>query len=419
MTSRRQFRSTPALLARRGVLLSGPALLLAGCGLLPGGDDAAPTDGTTAEDADDAAAEGSVEDAADDVDDAQAVEDADEQAPGAASTQAVLDITVVEVEDEIVAGGLMQRLEGSETLRHPFAEVTVTSTALLDSLTAEQYTALTGEEVPPADGTGEDGDEPVPATTLLPGTMKKFLLAAWESTDAQWVPEPRSGPSTTLHIAYGGNDDIRVTSVQSGDTERSGIVLAVVDATPDPRAATLRASIEDGAQDISLVDGSIVSTVAPRLYTGDYAVEVSDAGVFETEIEDEYGTAPMQVRGTVESALLTSFLYPDSTATWGGMLKWADEDEVFVVVQLDWEKNYSSNITELGEVVLELPDGTELTPEQDPVRIFSHHGSHTATFTVPAHLETATVRITPRYQKALDSDFDETHDPLTATLTFT
>src|SRR5699024_11868636 len=100
------------------------------------GDDAAPTDGTTAEDADDAAAEGSVEDAADDVDDAQAVEDADEQAPGAASTQAVLDITVVEVEDEIVAGGLMQRLEGSETLRHPFAEVTVTSTALLDSLTA-------------------------------------------------------------------------------------------------------------------------------------------------------------------------------------------------------------------------------------------------------------------------------------------
>src|SRR5699024_12070587 len=50
MTSRRQFRSTPALLARRGVLLSGPALLLAGCGLLPGGDDAAPTDGTTAED---------------------------------------------------------------------------------------------------------------------------------------------------------------------------------------------------------------------------------------------------------------------------------------------------------------------------------------------------------------------------------
>ena len=401
MTSRRP----SATLARRGVLLSGPALLLAGCGLLPsgGGSDAAP-------DADDTDGDGGSRPA--DGADGDGTTDQDAADP---ATSATLDITVLEVTDEVVAGGMMQRLETSETLVHPFARATVTATALLDSLTAEQYTALTGEEAPPPDGADPVGEDSA-ASTLLPGELKKFLLASWESTDSEWAPPPSLG-LTTLQIAHGGNDEIRLDSVEEGDAERSGIVLAVVDASPDPAAVTLRAEIEGGVQEISLVDGSIVATAAPGLYTRELEAEVSDAEVFEADVLDGFADDTQHVRGTVGSAFLTPFIW-SSSLTWGGNLGWAAEDEIYVVVELDWEKNYSANVTELGEIVLVLPDGTELSPAQDEKYIYEHHRDNIATFTMPVHTESATVRITPRFERAVGSDDDQTYDPITATLTF-
>src|SRR5699024_6400885 len=131
--------------------------------------------------------------------------------PGTAAT---LEFDVIEVADEITAGNLMSRVEDSETMLHPFAQATVVASTLLESLTAEQYTALTGEEAPPADG-GEEGGgevedgEAQPATTLLPGEMKRFLLTAWESTDPDWTPTP-SHLSTELHITHAGNEAIRL-----------------------------------------------------------------------------------------------------------------------------------------------------------------------------------------------------------------
>ena len=393
MTSRRP-SLTRSSVARRGVLLGSPALLLAGCGLLPSG------------------AEAEAPEAADDGT-ADAPERAEESAADPA-TSAVLDLTAVEVEDEVVAGGLMKRLETTETLLHPHAAISVTATALLDSLTAEQYTALTGEDAPLPEGADPSDDGP-PATTLLPGEMKAFLLASWESTDPKWRPTT-SSDLTSLHIAHGGNDEIYLDFVEKGDRERSGTVLAIVDASPDPSAVTVRAVIDDGAQDISLIDGSIVATIAPRLYTGSLDVEVSEAGVFEADIRDGFGAETMHVRGTVDSAFLTPFI-SHSGLTWGGYLGWTAEDEIYAVVQLDWEKDYSANVTELGEIVLVLPDGTEVTPVQEERYIFDHHADNVATFVMPARTETATVRITPRFQMALDDDFDETHDPITARLT--
>ncbi|MDN5901505.1 MAG: hypothetical protein L0H74_15750, partial [Brachybacterium sp.] len=172
MTPRRLILAPPAALARRGVLLAGPALLLAGCGLLPtgGADESSPDTGA-------GDAEGGAGDA----------EVGSEEPAADPATSATLDLTTVEVTDEVVAGGLMQRLEGSATLIQPYAQVTVTATTLLDSLTAEQFTALTGEEAPLPDGADPFGDES-PATTLLPGELKKFLLTSWESTDPDWAP---------------------------------------------------------------------------------------------------------------------------------------------------------------------------------------------------------------------------------------
>lgn len=395
MTSRRLLRPAPDALARRGLLLAGPALLLAGCGLLPSGsgDEAPQADGDGADAGDGGESE---ETAAD------------------PSTSATLDFTALEATDETVAGGLMKALKDSETLLHPHAAITVRATALLPSLTAEQYTAMTGEEAPLPDAGDPEGDG-APATTVLPGELKAFLLAAWESTDPEWQPAV-SPAQTSLAIAHEGNDDIHLDSVREGDAQRSGIVLAIVDASPDPADATVRAEIDDGVQEISLVDGSIAATVAPRLYSGPLTVEVSEAEVFEADIRDGFASDTMHVRGTVKSAFLTPFI-SDPGLTWGGFVGWAPEDEIHVVVQLDWEKNYSANVTELGEIVLVLPDGTELTPEQDATYIFDHHADNVATFTMPASTETATVRITPRFQMALDDDFDETHDPITATLT--
>lgn len=397
MTSRCVPRPTAATPARRGLLLAGPALLLAGCGLLPSAEE-------------DQLPQGGGEDA-ERSGEAQTSEDSAPDRP----TTATLDLTVVEVADKIVAGGLMSRLEGSETLIHPYAQATVVATVLLDSLTAEQYTALTGKEAPPAEGGQETGEE-LPATTLLPGEMKRFLLTAWESTDPRWAPAP--DPSyTALDITHGGNQQIRLDSPSEGDAERSGTVLAIVDATPDPGAVALRAEMGGGVQELSLIDGSLLTTPAPRMYEGGLDVQVSDATILDTEISDGFGQDVMTLHGTIEEAYLSPFV--DTSLQYGGDLGWADEDEIHLVVPLVWDRDYSSNVEELTEVVLVQPDGTELRPAQDQARMFgSAHRQPVATFTVPASLETATVKVMPRFGKVLDEDFEQVEDPVTATLSF-
>lgn len=400
MTPRRLTLAPPADLARRGVLLAGPALLLAGCGLLPtGGADESSQD-TGAGDA-----ESGSED----------VKDGSEEPAADPATSATLDLTTVEVTDEVVAGGLMQRMETSETLIQPYAQVTVTATTLLDSLTAEQFTALTGEEAPLPDG-ADRFDELPAATTLLPGELKKFLLTSWESTDPDWTPAPQH-VLTELHITHLRNNDIRLDSADEGDAERRGTVLAIVDASPAADAVTLRAEIGDGVQEISLVDGTIVATPAPRMYSGGLEVQVSEADSIDTKVPDGFGKDYMSLHGTVEEAYLSPFV--KASLGYGGNLGWAREDEIHLVVPLIWDRDFSANVKEHTEVVLELPDGTELRPAQDQSTMFgSSHRQPIATFTIPAALDTATVKIMPRFGQVLDRDFEQVEEPVTATLTF-
>ena len=391
MTPRRSLPRSASVLARRGVLLSGPALLLAGCGLLPSGGSQAPSaDG-------DGAAE---------------MTDGTEAPTPPPGTAATLEFDVIEVADEITAGNLMSRVEDSETMIHPFAQATVVATTLLETLTAEQYTALTGEEAPPADD-GGDGGEAQTATTLLPGEMKRFLLTAWESTDPDWTPTP-SHLSTELHITHAGNEAIRLDRAEKGDAERSGIVLAIVDADPAPDAVALRAEIEGGVQELSLVDGSVITTPAPRMYTHGLEVEVSDASALDTKVPDGFANEYMALRGTVGKAYLTPFIH--SGVDHGGNLDWAEEDEIHLVVELDWEREFSPNVEDLTEVVLVLPDGTELRPAQDQFTLF-YGEPFIATYTVPASLKAATVKVMPRFGKVLDDDFEQVEEPLTAELT--
>lgn len=391
--------STAPGIARRGVLVVGPALLLAGCGLLPRGEGDENTDGRDAADGGAEAEEASAE----------------ESAPPAGSV-ATAAFDVLEVEDETTAGRLMSRVEDSETMIHPFARATVIATTLLDSLTAEQFTALTGEEAPEVDSPDPEADGEQTATTILPGEMKKFLLTAWESSDAEWTPAVDS-TFTELHIVYDGNESIRLDSPSDGHAERSGTVLAIVDATPDPGSVALRAEIEEGVQELSLVDGTILTTPAPRMYHRGLEVEISEATTLDVEIPDGFGQDYMSLHGTIEEAYLSPFV--NAGLDYGGRLNWADEDEIHLVVPLTWDRDYSSNVKELTEVVLVLPDGTELRPAQDQSRIFrSAHSQPIATFTIPADLDTATVKVSPRFGQVLDEDFEQVEDPVTATLTF-
>ncbi len=401
MTTRRPSFLLPAeSLARRGVLLAAPTLLLAGCGLLPSGA-GEETDGDAAEEPTGAdGAEGGAE--------------ADEDAAAAdPATSAVVELRPTEVTDEAVAGGLMTRLENAQTMLAPNVKATVTASGLLDSLTAAEYTALTGEEPPAADGAEDD----TPAETILPGERKQFLLAAWESTDPEWQPAITEHESTVLDITHEGNETtISVPWARHGDTERRGIVLAIVDRDPKPEALGLRAEIRDGVSEISLVDGSILATPAPALYERELGVEVTDAGVVKTTVPDGFGQDSMTLQGTVKDALLTPYI---DVHKHGGNLFWAAEDELYLVVNLDWQMDYSSNIEDVTEAKLTLEDGTELRPAQDTNQIFENkHGWHTATFTIPAKERSATLTLTPRFTQVLDSDFEQVEDPITATLTF-
>lgn len=394
MTTRRPSRHPATPFARRGVLLAAPTLLLAGCGLLPSGTDDEKGGDAAAGQADEGAADGAAEAAN-------------------PATSAVVDLQPTEVTDEAVAGRLMSRLEASQTLLAPRVKATVTASGLVDSLTAADYTALTGEEPPAAD----DAEEGTAAETILPGERKQFLLAAWESTDSEWQPAVFTHNSTTLNITHGGNTtNIHVPQVAEGDAERSGIVLAIVDRSPAPEAMGLRAEIRDGVSEISLVDGSILVTPSPSLYERELGVEVTDAGIVETEVDEGWVSGVMSVRGTVKSALLTPYI---DTVDYGGNLFWAAADELHLVVDLDWQMDFSSNVVDRTEAKLTLEDGTELRPAQDTDQIFyDSHGTHIATFTIPADERSATLTLSPRFTQVIDKDFEQVEDPITATLTF-
>ena len=393
MTTRRPSRHPATPFARRGVLLAAPTLLLAGCGLLPSGTDDEKGGDAAAGQADEGAADGAAEAAN-------------------PATRAVVDLQPTEVTDEAVAGRLMSRLEASQTLLAPRVKATVTASGLVDSLTAADYTALTGEEPPAAD----DAEEGTAAETILPGERKQFLLAAWESTDSEWQPAVFTHNSTTLNITHGGNTtNIHVPQVAEGDAERSGIVLAIVDRNPAPEAMGLRAEIRDEVSEISLVDGSILATPCPSLYERELGVEVTDAGIVETEVDEGWVSGVMSVRGTVKSALLTPYI---DTVDYGGNLFWAAADELHLVVDLDWQMDFSSNVVDRTEAKLILEDGTELRPAQDTDQIFyDSHGTHIATFTIPADERSATLTLSPRFTQVIDKDVEQVEDPITATLT--
>ena len=394
MTTRRPSRHPATPFARRGVLLAAPTLLLAGCGLLPSGTDDEKGGDAAAGQADEGAADGAAEAAN-------------------PATSAVVDLQPTEVTDEAVAGRLMSRLEASQTLLAPRVKATVTASGLVDSLTAADYTALTGEEPPAAD----DAEEGTAAETILPGERKQFLLAAWESTDSEWQPAVASHNSTTLNIAHGGNTtNIHVPQVAEGDAERSGIVLAIVDRSPAPEAMGLRAEIRDEVSEISLVDGSILATPSPSLHERELGVEVTDAGIVETEVDEGWAYGVMSVRGTVKSAFLTPYI---DTHDHGGNLFWAAADELHLVVNLDWQLDYPANVIDQTEATLTLEDGTELRPAQDTDQIFyDSHGTHIASFTIPADERSATLTLSPRFTQVIDKDFEQIEDPITATLTF-
>ncbi|MGO1225898.1 MAG: hypothetical protein ACTMH5_03605 [Brachybacterium sp.] len=393
MTSRRPSVPT-ATLARRGVLLASPTLLLAGCGLLPlpdlrggpaGGDGAADGAGAPSP-----------------------------STAGAADGVATVDLAPTVLEDAEDAADLVRALEDSTTLRNPWSALTVTGTALLEELTAEVFTRLTGEEPPAAD----DADEELsgaPATTIRPPEGRAFLLATWESTDSEWQPAPRGSVSTAISLAVGGNVERGAARAREDETELSGAVLAVVEADPSPAAATLHTEVDDGVQQLSLIDGSLVETVAPALYPEAATVEVTDAQVLDVEVPDGVVRDVMHLRGTVDSAYLTSFIVGGQSH--GGSLGWADEDEVFAVVQLSWVKDYTASLKDLSRIALVLEDGTEVPPEQGEDQIFGDHTDNLATFRIPADTAEATVRIDPRFQELLDDESDHVYDPIRATLT--
>ena len=406
MTSRR----LPSLLpddplARRGVLLAAPTLLLAGCGLLPTGA----REEEDSDSADERADEGAADGAAGNANGAEADEDAAAADP---AISAVIEMHPTEVTDEAVAGRLMARLENAKTMLAPYVKATVTASGVVDSLTAAEYTALTGEEPPKADGAEDD----TPAETILPGERKQFFLAAWESTDSDWQPGVSGFSPTAMDIMHEGNEThLHVSQASHGDAERSGIVLAIVDRDPKPDAMALRAEIRDGISEISLVDGSILRTPSPALYERELGVEITDAGVVDTKVPDGFAQEFMRLRGTVKSGLLTPYI---DTYDHGGNLFWADEDELHLVVTLDWQIDDSSNVTDVTEATLTLEDGTELRSAQDINQTFGSMGSHIATFTIPAKERTATLTLSPRFTKVLNKDFEQVEDPITATFTF-
>lgn len=374
MTPRRPSRTPSAEIARRGVLLGGPAALLAGCGLFSPEEPTPPP-----------------------------------------PTTAVLDIDLIEIIDPSMLTPMLGIPEVAHYMRHPRAGVQVEGWATKERLSAEEFTALTGQEAPPVDGGGADGETPR-ATTLLPGEGKVFLMIKWGVSDPRWPPTPAPHVETELSVRYEGREAMRLDPAPRGEERRAHAVLTVQDIEFPTETLTVRARTQDEVHELSLTDGLLVDTGVhrPTPAPSGTAVEVADAGVLDLEIPGRDGQEGSRLHGTVEQAFRSTFV--DAGEEYGEGLGWSEEGQIYLVVLLTWDREGPWDVTDRSEVVLELPDGTQLSPVQDQALMFgSTDRQPIATFTVPTELESATVRITPRFARG-DGE-EQVEESLTATLT--
>lgn len=261
-------------------------------------------------------------------------------------------------------------------------------TTTLPAAVAEQMTGISGEFEP--DDLVEAADGEVIVITVLQADDPR-----WEPTGAQL--DNLSPTETVLRV--GGNP---VTSphieLESGDQ----ITLAVaVPEGPQPGSVTVEMLQDDVSQELSLVDGTRISSDVEHIYDRPTTVTIGDGASWSEEGESRRGVIIMS--GQLTDGVITPFVPAHG---------WANPGNVFLGLNLTTQGLEGAH-RDHSSIRLQLADGTTVQTESQ-TRGTDGPFSKTAWFQLPVDASEATALIGLEMALGTDQyDVAEIEVPLT------
>jgi|GEM_PF-3159934 len=225
------------------------------------------------------------------------------------------------------------------------------------------------------------------STDFEPGDLvaaadgETFVVAVLQADDPRWEPTDQqlTGSSETETVLRVNGNPLTdpYLNMEAGDQ----VTVAVsVPEEPQQDAVTLELVQEDVSQEISLVDGSRISSDVEHIYERPTTVEADGESSWSETGESRRGTITMS--GQFTDGIVTP-LVPQ--------LGWANPGGLFLGLNLNTQELENPH-RDLSSIRLELADGTTVQPES---RVRGSDGpfSHTAWFQIPGDTTEATALI--------------------------
>lgn len=249
----------------------------------------------------------------------------------------------------------------------PGVQYAVAAAELETSLPADQARAA-GLEVPD----GEDLER------VLPARGELFLVAELDRRSPQHLPDA-ARPGTYIERVL--LDDVEIARPGPSAPEVEGVrtvqILASVPEGVSPERIVLETELDGITQQLSLLDGSRVSSDIEHVYTPRPALAVADNWWQHADVDAR--------------VLLAGFLAAGSTEAVTPEGAWAAPDSLMVCLYVG---NPPQRHEQSSTLRLLLPDGTAAVARGDHSRVFEAvEGGGEAWFEVPADLESATARV--------------------------
>lgn len=328
--------------------------------------------------------------------------DSAEQAPAFQAESGIAGTTTLPIDASFTP--VEESLQTS--LLAPGVDLRITEVAQVQTLSADVYTDLTGQE-PLIEAESPDGQDQS-ADAVAPADGETFLVASYASDDPQWEPRDNT-PDSEASILLNGNEVADAFSTDEGTRHRGTIVVSAP-ADSSPQDVVLEVETDEVYQSLSLIDGTRVASDVEHIYgVAGSTVEIVSADEFE-ETFSGWTDEEQRIAGSVTSAFVTPWL--DSSHGGQG---WAGPGKIYLSVAVDWAE-FEATSEDLSTIFVELPDGSTVR-QHDPGVTLGSPFSDDPAFAIPAQTETLTVVIEPKVNVGAGaSEKEHSWDPVKATL---
>lgn len=247
----------------------------------------------------------------------------------------------------------------------PTAQVRVTHVTVTESLPE----TLSADLAPGSAGSGP----------VLAAEGEEFVVAVIAVEDPQWHPRDSTDwptPSADIRLDEHSVNGL-FFSIEGSSRQQTTVVVSVPKGT-DPESLVVELESDGKYQELSLIDGTRVSSDVDYIYARATDVEVSENGWEETF--DNWASGSTTIGGQIIAGEVSPFLPRHG---------WASPGNVYLALEFDTRRTESVNRDE-STAYLELADGSTVTPEfESSSSNYAFDGG--VWFQIPADTTSATV----------------------------